>query len=103
MRGIERLSRADFHGGHGDTPSPGAFFVLRGPAGVGSPAAFGFVGTEILVAGAVHLLKRSPQARMHESRRPNLNPVSPARDTPRLMLIPRNIPRINRRHTIKYP
>ncbi len=50
---VGRLSLADYHGLYELTPSLAAFFLLTGLAGVGFPGTFGFVGTELLVEGAV--------------------------------------------------
>lgn len=57
LRSIEartgRLSLERFHGLSEHTPMLAAFFLLTGLAGVGFPGTFGFVGTELLVDGAV--------------------------------------------------
>jgi NADH-quinone oxidoreductase subunit M len=48
-----RLSLVDFHGLYEHTPRLAALFLLTGLASVGFPGTFGFVGTELLVEGAV--------------------------------------------------
>ena len=48
-----RLSLADYHGLYVHMPTLGSFFLLTGLASVGFPGTFGFVGTELLVEGAV--------------------------------------------------
>ncbi len=48
-----RLSLADYRGLYDHTPTLAAFFLLTGLASVGFPGTFGFVGTELLVVGAV--------------------------------------------------
>jgi NADH-quinone oxidoreductase subunit M len=48
-----RLSLDRFHGYYQHTPLLAAFFLLTGLASVGFPGTFGFVGTELLVEGAV--------------------------------------------------
>ncbi len=48
-----RLSLADFQGHYEHTPNLAMCFVLTGLASVGFPGTFGFVGTELLVDGAV--------------------------------------------------
>lgn len=57
LRAIEarvgRLSLADYHGLYEHTPTLAALFLLTGLASVGFPGTFGFVGTEMLVDGAV--------------------------------------------------
>jgi NADH-quinone oxidoreductase subunit M len=50
---IGRLSLVDYHGLYEHMPALAAFFLLTGLAGVGFPGTFGFVGTELLVEGAV--------------------------------------------------
>jgi NADH-quinone oxidoreductase subunit M len=50
---IGRLSLADFQGLYDQTPNLAMCFVLTGLASVGFPGTFGFVGTELLVDGAV--------------------------------------------------
>jgi NADH-quinone oxidoreductase subunit M len=50
-----RLSLLDFHGLHDHTPRLAALFLLTGLASVGFPGTFGFVGTELLVEGAVQV------------------------------------------------
>ncbi|MCA9154799.1 MAG: oxidoreductase [Planctomycetales bacterium] len=57
MRALEsrvgRLSLADFQGLYSHTPALAMLFVLTGLASVGFPGTFGFIGTELLVDGAV--------------------------------------------------
>ncbi len=48
-----RLSLADFQGLYDHAPMLAVCFLLTGLAGVGFPGTFGFVGTEILMDGAV--------------------------------------------------
>ena len=48
-----RLSLAEFHGLFGYTPYLAMCFLLTGLASFGFPGTFGFVGTELLVDGAV--------------------------------------------------
>lgn len=48
-----RLSLDDFHGLYEHTPSLAAFFLLTGLASVGFPGTIGFVGSELVVEGAV--------------------------------------------------
>jgi len=59
LRSIEarsgRVSLADFHGLYDYTPPLPAFFLLTGLASVGFPGTFGFVGTELLMDGAVQI------------------------------------------------
>jgi NADH-quinone oxidoreductase subunit M len=50
---LGRLSLADFRGLYEHTPNLAMCFVLTGLASVGFPGAFGFVGMELLVDGAV--------------------------------------------------
>lgn len=50
-----RLSLTDFHGLFEHTPILAAFFLLTGLASVGFPGTFGFIGTELLVEGAVQV------------------------------------------------
>lgn len=50
-----RLSLEDFHGLYEHTPSLAAFFLLTGLASVGFPGTIGFVGSELLVEGAVQI------------------------------------------------
>jgi NADH-quinone oxidoreductase subunit M len=50
-----RLSLTEYHGMYEHTPSLAAFFLLTGLASVGFPGTFGFVGTELLVDGAVQI------------------------------------------------
>jgi NADH-quinone oxidoreductase subunit M len=65
LRSIEartgRLSLATFHGLYDHTPRLATLFLLTGLASVGFPGTFGFVGTELLVDGAVQV---SPAAGM---------------------------------------
>lgn len=57
LRAIEartgRVSLADFHGLYEQTRTLAAFFLLTGLASVGFPGTLGFLGTELLVEGAV--------------------------------------------------
>jgi NADH-quinone oxidoreductase subunit M len=48
-----RLSLTEFHGVYEHTPALAVCFLLTGLASVGFPGTFGFVGTELLVDGAV--------------------------------------------------
>jgi NADH-quinone oxidoreductase subunit M len=48
-----RLSLAGYHGGYDRTPLLAICFLLTGMASVGFPGTFGFIGTEMLVDGAV--------------------------------------------------
>jgi NADH-quinone oxidoreductase subunit M len=48
-----RLSLADFHGLYDQTPGLAVCFALTGLASVGFPGTLGFVGTELVVEGAV--------------------------------------------------
>lgn len=48
-----RLSLAEYQGHYEHTPNLAMCFVLTGLASVGFPATFGFIGTELLVDGAV--------------------------------------------------
>lgn len=50
---IGRVSLANYHGLYEHTPTLAMFFLLTGLASVGFPGAFGFVGSELLVDGAV--------------------------------------------------
>ncbi|MGE3776003.1 MAG: proton-conducting transporter membrane subunit [Pirellulaceae bacterium] len=50
-----RVSLADFHGLYEHTPTLAALFLLTGLASVGFPGTFGFVGTELLIDGAVQV------------------------------------------------
>jgi len=50
---IGRVSLANYHGMYEHTPTLATFFLLTGLASVGFPGAFGFVGSELLVDGAV--------------------------------------------------
>jgi NADH-quinone oxidoreductase subunit M len=50
-----RLSLVDFLGLHEHTPKLAGLFLLTGLASVGFPGTFGFVGTELLVEGAVQV------------------------------------------------
>jgi NADH-quinone oxidoreductase subunit M len=49
-----RLSLVGYHGVYEHTPLLAVCFLLTGLASVGFPGTFGFVGTELLVDGAVH-------------------------------------------------
>jgi NADH-quinone oxidoreductase subunit M len=51
----DRLSLDKFHGLYEHTPSLAAFFLLTGLASVGFPGTFGFVGSELLIEGAVQI------------------------------------------------
>lgn len=57
LRSVEsrtgRLSLGSFHGLYEHTPMLAAFFLLTGLASIGFPGTIGFVGTELLVEGAV--------------------------------------------------
>ncbi|MBX7167562.1 MAG: oxidoreductase [Pirellulales bacterium] len=57
LRSIEartgRLSLAEFHGLYAQAPVLATFFLLTGLASIGFPGTVGFVGTEMLVEGAV--------------------------------------------------
>lgn len=57
LRSIEsrtgRLSLADFHGLYVQTPMLSAFFLLTGLASIGFPGTIGFIGTELLIEGAL--------------------------------------------------
>jgi len=57
LRGLEarhgRLSLAAYHGVYEHTPLLAVCFLLTGMASVGFPGTFGFIGTELLVDGAV--------------------------------------------------
>ncbi len=59
LRSVEarmgRISLADFHGIGQQTPVLAVLFLLTGLASVGFPGTLGFVGTELLVDGAVQL------------------------------------------------
>jgi NADH-quinone oxidoreductase subunit M len=48
-----RLSLADYHGLYEHMPNLAVFFLLTGLASIGFPGTVGFVGTELLVEGAV--------------------------------------------------
>lgn len=48
-----RLSLTEFHGVYEHTPALAVCFLLTGLASVGFPGTFGFVGTELLIDGAV--------------------------------------------------
>jgi NADH-quinone oxidoreductase subunit M len=50
---VGRLSLVDFQGLYDHTPNLAMCFLLTGLASVGFPGTFGFVGTELLVDGAV--------------------------------------------------
>jgi NADH-quinone oxidoreductase subunit M len=52
---IGRLSLTEYHGLYDQMPTLAAFFLLTGLASVGFPGTFGFVGTELLVEGAVQV------------------------------------------------
>lgn len=49
-----RLSLVGYHGVYEHTPQLAVCFLLTGMASVGFPGTFGFLGTELLVDGAVH-------------------------------------------------
>ncbi len=49
-----RLALTSFHGEYERTPTLAVLFLLTGLASVGFPGTFGFVGSELLVEGAVH-------------------------------------------------
>jgi NADH-quinone oxidoreductase subunit M len=57
IRGLEarhgRLSLVGYHGVYDHTPLLAICFLLTGMASVGFPGTFGFLGTELLVDGAV--------------------------------------------------
>jgi NADH-quinone oxidoreductase subunit M len=59
LRALEaRLGRLSLEGNRGlyeHTPTLAAFFLLTGLASVGFPGTFGFVGSELLLEGAVHV------------------------------------------------
>ncbi len=59
LRSVEartgRLSLAEFHGLYAHVPMLAAFFLLTGLASIGFPGTIGFVGTELLVEGAVQV------------------------------------------------
>ena len=55
-----RLSLAGFQGHYEHTPNLAMCFVLTGLASVGFPGTFGFVGTELLVDGAVEAYPHVP-------------------------------------------
>lgn len=48
-----RISLVDFHGLYEHTPTLAVLFLLTGLASIGFPGTFGFLGTELLVDGAV--------------------------------------------------
>ena len=50
-----RLSLADYHGLYQHMPTLAALFLITGLASVGFPGTIGFVGTELLVEGAVSI------------------------------------------------
>lgn len=50
-----RLLLSDYHGLYDHTPTHAVCFLLTGLASVGFPGTAGFIGTELLVDGAVHL------------------------------------------------
>jgi NADH-quinone oxidoreductase subunit M len=52
---VGRMSLDHFHGLYDHTPTLAAFFLLTGLASVGFPGTFGFIGTELLVDGAVQV------------------------------------------------
>jgi NADH-quinone oxidoreductase subunit M len=49
------LSLASFHGLYSQVPTLAVFFLLTGLASIGFPGTIGFVGTELLVDGAVQV------------------------------------------------
>lgn len=57
LRAVEgrtgRLSLVEYHGLYEHMPTLSAFFLLTGLASVGFPGTFGFIGSEMLVDGAV--------------------------------------------------
>ncbi|MEQ8667791.1 MAG: proton-conducting transporter membrane subunit [Pirellulales bacterium] len=59
LRSVEartgRLSLAQFHGLYEKIPMLAVFFLLTGMASIGFPGTIGFVGTELLVEGAVQI------------------------------------------------
>lgn len=59
LRSVEartgRLSLATYHGLYDHMPGLASFFLLTGLASIGFPGTIGFVGTELLVEGAVGL------------------------------------------------
>jgi NADH-quinone oxidoreductase subunit M len=50
---VGRISLAKYHGLYEHTPTHAVFFLMTGLASIGFPGAFGFVGMELLVSGAV--------------------------------------------------
>jgi NADH-quinone oxidoreductase subunit M len=50
---VGRISLSSFHGLYEHTPTLAVFFLLTGLASIGFPGAFGFVGMELLISGAV--------------------------------------------------
>ncbi|HVJ69306.1 MAG TPA: proton-conducting transporter membrane subunit, partial [Caulifigura sp.] len=50
---LGRISLASYHGMYEHTPTLAVFFLLTGLASIGFPGAFGFIGMELLVRGAV--------------------------------------------------
>ncbi len=50
---LGRISLANHHGLYEHTPMLAVFFLLTGLASIGFPGAFGFVGMELLISGAV--------------------------------------------------
>lgn len=52
---LGRLSLQDYHGLYEQMPTLASLFLLTGLASVGFPGTFGFIGTELLMDGAVHL------------------------------------------------
>ncbi len=57
LRSIEarkgRVSLSEFHGLYEHVPTLGALFLLTGLASIGFPGTVGFIGTELLIEGAV--------------------------------------------------
>jgi NADH-quinone oxidoreductase subunit M len=52
---LGRVSLLEHRGMYEHTPTLAAFFLLTGLASVGFPGTFGFIGTELLVDGAVQM------------------------------------------------
>jgi NADH-quinone oxidoreductase subunit M len=50
---VGRLSLANYHGLYEHTPTLAVFFLITGLTSIGFPGAFGFIGMELLVSGAV--------------------------------------------------
>ncbi len=48
-----RMSLTQYHGLHDEMPTHAAFFLLTGLASIGFPGTIGFVGSELLIEGAV--------------------------------------------------